>query len=71
MYFLSNGNRTPVVTFKSVARFPCLLSFVHIFNFQGQIVFECQGLPVYVDFFVPVKSFKGSLVINALYTIFT
>lgn len=68
MYFLSNGNGTPVVPCKC-----CLTSIPFDFcaPFQERIVFESQGLPVYVDFFVPVKFFKGSLVINALYTIFT
>ena len=68
MYFLSNGNRTPVIMCKSVARLPCLSTFVHIFrNELCSNVRDC----LYVDFFVPVKLFKGSLVINAQYILLT
>ena len=59
---------TPVVTCKSCST---SIPFDFLIHFQERIVFESQGLPVYGDFFVPVKLFKGSLVISALSTIFT
>jgi hypothetical protein len=61
--------QTPVVTCKSVARLPYLSTFVHIF--RNKLCSKVRDCLYMLIFFFPVKLFKGSLVINRLYTIFT
>ena len=44
VYFLRNGNGTPVITYESVARLPYISTFVRVF--KERIAYESWELPV-------------------------
>jgi hypothetical protein len=48
---LSNGNGTPVITYVCCSTF---IRFVFASNFQEIIVYESQGLPIYMYDYMPV-----------------